>query len=111
MPPGDESAREILRDRVPLDETGEQALTEQLHHRFRVPVLEGVKGAVVGESPIGEEKVSVGMPEPPHMIPIVRESRFSIGFTLSSGVSSRSSRHLGLRTVVRSRSRIPLAAD
>ena len=62
MSPGDELAREILRDRVPLDKAGEQALTEQLHHRFRVPVLEGVKGAVVGESPIGEEKVSVGMP-------------------------------------------------
>ena len=62
MLPSDELAREILRDRLPLDETGEQALTEQLHHRFRVPVLEGVKGAVVGESPIGEEKVSVGMP-------------------------------------------------
>ena len=62
MRPGHELVREVLRDRVVLDETGEQALTEQLHHRFRVPVLEGVKGAVVGESPIGEEKVSVGMP-------------------------------------------------
>jgi hypothetical protein len=62
MRPGDELAREVLRDRVVLDEAGEQALTEQLHHRFRVPVLEGVKGAVGGESPIGQEKVSVGMP-------------------------------------------------
>jgi hypothetical protein len=46
----DELVREVLRNRVVLDETGEQALTEQLHHRFRVPVLEGVKGAVQARS-------------------------------------------------------------
>ena len=62
MLPSDELAREVLRDRVPLDETGEQALTEQLHHRFRVPVLEGVKGAVCGEGPIRAQQVCVGMP-------------------------------------------------
>jgi hypothetical protein len=29
MPPGNELSREVLRDRVPLDEAGEQALTER----------------------------------------------------------------------------------
>jgi hypothetical protein len=62
MPPADELPREILRDRVPLDEAGEQALAEQPHHRFTVPALEGVKGAVVGESPVGQQEVCVGMP-------------------------------------------------
>jgi hypothetical protein len=62
MRPGDELAREVLRNRVPLDEAGEQALTEQLHRLFSVPALEGVKGAVVGESPVGQQEVCVWMP-------------------------------------------------
>ena len=49
-------AREVLRDRVPLDEAGEQALAEQLHHRFGVPALERVKGAVVREAAIGQRE-------------------------------------------------------
>jgi hypothetical protein len=57
-----ELPREVLRDRVPLDEAGEQALAEQLHHRFSVPALEGVKGAVFGESPVGQQEMRVGMP-------------------------------------------------
>ena len=35
MGPGDELAREFVGDRVALDETGEQALAEQLHHGAR----------------------------------------------------------------------------
>jgi hypothetical protein len=62
MRPGNELARELLRDRVALDEAGEQPFTAQLHHRFRVPAFQGVKGAVAGESPVGHEKVSMGMP-------------------------------------------------
>ncbi len=47
---------------MPFDEADEQALAEQPHHRFTVPALEGVKGAVVGESPVGQQEVCVGMP-------------------------------------------------
>jgi hypothetical protein len=61
MLPGDEPARKILRDRMPLDEAGEQALAERLHHGIGVPALEGVKGAVVGESPVGRQEVWVWM--------------------------------------------------
>jgi hypothetical protein len=62
MGPGDELAREVLRDRVALDEAGEQPFTEQLHHLFAIPALDGVKGAVAGEGPIGHEQVSMGVP-------------------------------------------------
>ena len=60
MPPGDELSREVLRRRVPLDETAEQALTEQLHHHVRIPAREGVKRAIVREATVGQEKVTVG---------------------------------------------------
>ena len=60
MSPGDEFVREVLRDRVSLDEAGEQAFAEQLHHRFGVPSLKRVKGAVVGEGPIRTQQVCVG---------------------------------------------------
>jgi NADH-quinone oxidoreductase subunit N len=46
---------------MPLDEAGEQALAERLHHGIGVPALEGVKGAVVGESPVGRQEVWVWM--------------------------------------------------
>jgi hypothetical protein len=62
MGPGDELARELTGDRVALDETGEQALAEQLHHGIGVPAPERVKGAVFGEASIRGQQVSVGMP-------------------------------------------------
>jgi len=94
-----------------IEKAGEEPLAEESHQERGVPFRQGEEAAVRGEAAVGCQQVEMGVPEPPHVIPIVRESRFSIGFTLSSGVSSRSSRHLGLRMVVRSRSRIPLAAD
>jgi hypothetical protein len=74
MSPGDELAREVLRDRVPLDEAGEQPLAEQLHHGFWVPALERVKGAVCGEGPIrGQAAAStIGRPA---THPVVRSRR------------------------------------
>ena len=62
MGPRDELARELIGDRVALDEAGEQALAEQPHHLFGVPVSEGVKGAVGGKASIRAQQVSVGMP-------------------------------------------------
>jgi hypothetical protein len=62
MGPGDELARELLRDRVALDETGEQALAEQLHDGMGVPALQGVEGAVSGEASIRGQQVSVRVP-------------------------------------------------
>jgi len=62
MCPGDELARELLRDRVMLEEAGEQALAEQLHHPFSVPALQPVKGAVFAEASIRGQQVSVRVP-------------------------------------------------
>ena len=62
MRPGHELAGELLRDRVSLDEARQQALAEQLHDRFAVPGREGMKGAIVREATVGQEKVSVRMP-------------------------------------------------
>jgi hypothetical protein len=62
MGPGDELAREFLRDRVALDEAGEQALAEQLHHGIGVPALQPVKGAVFAEASIRGQQVSVRVP-------------------------------------------------
>jgi hypothetical protein len=62
MGPGDQLAREFLRDRVPFDETGEQALPEQLHHGIGVPALQAVKGAVFAEASIRRQQVSVRVP-------------------------------------------------
>jgi hypothetical protein len=52
MLPGEELAREIVRDRVALDEAGEQSLPEQLHDRFAVPGREGMKRAIVREATV-----------------------------------------------------------
>lgn len=111
MSPGEEFADELLGDGMALEEPGEQPLAEEMHQQRGVRFRQGEKAIVRGEAAVGCEQVEVRMPEPPHVIPIVRESRFTIGFTPFAGVSSRSSRHLGLRTVALSRSRIPLAAD
>jgi hypothetical protein len=56
MLPSDELAREILRDRVPLDETGEQALTEC------PDVLGNGLGGALGEV---EEKLPALPEDPP----------------------------------------------
>jgi hypothetical protein len=45
-----------------FDETGQQALAEQLHHRVSVPRLERVKRAIVREGALGHEDVSMRMP-------------------------------------------------
>ena len=45
--PGEELARQSLGDGVALDETRQQALAEELHHRLRVPGLDRVKRARV----------------------------------------------------------------
>ena len=45
-----------------FDETGEQALAEQLHHRVSVPRLERVKRAIVREGAVGHKDVSMRMP-------------------------------------------------
>jgi hypothetical protein len=60
--PGEELPREILRDRTALDQTGEQALAEQLHHRLAAPAREGMEAAIVRKDTVGQEKVSVGVP-------------------------------------------------
>jgi hypothetical protein len=62
MGPGDELARELLRDCVALDEAGEQALAEQLHHGIDVPALQPAKGAVFAEAAIHAQQVSVRVP-------------------------------------------------
>jgi len=45
-----------------FDETGQQALAEQLHHRVSVPRLERVKRAIVREGALGHEDVPMRMP-------------------------------------------------
>jgi hypothetical protein len=62
MGPGDELARELLRDRVALDEAGEQALADKLHHGIGVPALQPVKGAVFAEASIRGQQVCVRVP-------------------------------------------------
>jgi hypothetical protein len=39
MPPGQELPGELLGDRVPFDQSRQQALAEQLHDRVSVPVI------------------------------------------------------------------------
>jgi hypothetical protein len=58
--PDDELSRKVLRDRMSLDEAGEQALAEQLHHCFRVPALERVKNTVLGDGPIRGQATGPG---------------------------------------------------
>jgi len=62
MAPREELTDKVLRDRVPKDETGQQALAEQLHDRLAVPILERVKSTLVRKRAIGREDVSVWMP-------------------------------------------------
>jgi hypothetical protein len=62
MGPGDELARELTGDRVALDEAGEQALAEQLHHGIGVPAPERAKSPASGAASIRGQQVSVGMP-------------------------------------------------
>ena len=62
MAPGEELPGEILRDGVAFDETGQQALPEQLHHRVSVPRLDRVKRPVVRERSVRHEKVTMWMP-------------------------------------------------
>jgi hypothetical protein len=62
MAPFQELVSELLGDGVTLDQASQKTLAEQLHDRFTVPVLEGVKSAVVGESAVAQEEVCVWMP-------------------------------------------------
>jgi hypothetical protein len=62
MAPGEELPDQILRDRVPEGETGQQALAEEFHDRVSVPRLERVKDAVIREHAVGREDVSMRMP-------------------------------------------------
>ena len=63
MPPREKLPGEILRDRVALDETGQQALPEELHDRVSVPCLERVKRAVVREGAVGHHAMNAN----PHL--------------------------------------------
>jgi hypothetical protein len=62
MAPFQELLSEFWGDGMTLDEAGQEALAEQLHDRFAVPGLEGVKRPVVGEGAVARKDVSVGMP-------------------------------------------------
>jgi hypothetical protein len=62
MAPREKLPDQILRNRVPFAETGQQALPEQLHDHITVPGRERVKGAVVREGAVGHEDVSMRMP-------------------------------------------------
>jgi len=62
MAPFQELLSELWGDGVTLDQASQQALAEQSHDRFTVPGLEGVKGAVVGQSAVAQEEVCVWMP-------------------------------------------------
>jgi hypothetical protein len=62
MLPSEELASKVLRDRVTLDESGEQAFAEEPHHRIAVPDREGLKSAILGKATVGQEEVSVRMP-------------------------------------------------
>lgn len=53
---------QLFGDRMAFDETGEEALAEQLHDRVSVPGLERVKRAIAGERAVGHEDVSMRMP-------------------------------------------------
>jgi hypothetical protein len=56
-----EPASEIFRDGMALDETGQQALTEQLHRCLRVPGFDRVKCALVREGTVCDQQVPVGI--------------------------------------------------
>jgi hypothetical protein len=61
---GEEFPSEILRDRVALDQAREEMPAEQPHDLFAVAGRERVEAAVVRETAVGDEEVSVGMPGP-----------------------------------------------
>ncbi len=71
MSPGEERPSEILRDRVALDQARQKAFAEQLHDRFAVPGREGMKRAIVRETTVGQEQVSVRMPAQAAVTPTV----------------------------------------
>jgi len=47
---------------VSLDQARQQALAEQFHDRVTVPGLERVKGTIVRERAVGQEKVTMKPP-------------------------------------------------
>jgi len=51
MAPFQELPGELWGDGVTLEEVGQESLAEQLHHRFAVPGLEGVKRPSSGKAP------------------------------------------------------------
>jgi hypothetical protein len=58
MAPGEKLSGQLLGDGTAFDETGEQALAQQLHHRVSVPRLARVKRAIVREGAVGHNDVS-----------------------------------------------------
>ncbi len=77
---------ELLGDGATLDEASQEALAEQVLDRFTVAGLEGVEGAVVGESPVAQEEVSMGMPL--DQVTGCRDRDHDAGPSLGSEVSS-----------------------
>jgi hypothetical protein len=53
---------QLLRNGMAKGETCEEALAEELHDHVKVPRLERVKRAIVGEGTLGRENVSVRLP-------------------------------------------------
>ena len=51
MAPGEKLSGQLLGEGMAFDETGQESLAEQLHHRVSVPRLERVKRTIVREMP------------------------------------------------------------
>jgi hypothetical protein len=62
MPPSQELVGELLGDRASFDQARQKSLAEQLHDRRAVPACEGMESAIVRESAVGDEQVTVWMP-------------------------------------------------